>query len=253
MICEQARAVVVDTATGNATPNEQSAVRAHLETCAPCRAFAAELDWLWQGLGTLPIPAPAPDAERQFKRALSVAAALGQRPTVVDTRRGASGQGTRTRPDWGRRTAVAALLVGAFLGYATASWQGGSGSTTPAAPASPATTRAGDGMYLLLLYTDANAGAAGNAHTEARIVAEYARWARALRDSGKLVSAEKLADSPSRWLGPGSPAGVVPNVGQIGGFFLIRAADFAEAQRIAADCPHLKHGGRVELRAIEPT
>ena len=26
-----------------------------------------------------------------------------------------------------------------------------------------------------------------------------------------------------------------------------------EAQSIAEGCPHLKHGGRVELRAIQPT
>ena len=36
-------------------------------------------------------------------------------------------------------------------------------------------------------------------------------------------------------------------------FFIIQAADSAEAYRIARDCPHLRHGGTIQLRRIEPT
>jgi len=64
------------------------------------------------------------------------------------------------------------------------------------------------------------------------------------------VSAEKLKDEPSAWFG-----GEVSVVGgdRLGGFFLIRVHDAAEARQIAEACPHLKHGGRVELRAIQKT
>ena len=39
----------------------------------------------------------------------------------------------------------------------------------------------------------------------------------------------------------------------IGGLFTIKAADYDEAVEISKECPHLKYGGRVELREIEPT
>jgi hypothetical protein len=39
---------------------------------------------------------------------------------------------------------------------------------------------------------------------------------------------------------------------ELGGFFLIQA-DSAEAYRIARECPHLRHGGTVQVRRIQPT
>jgi predicted GIY-YIG superfamily endonuclease len=45
---------------------------------------------------------------------------------------------------------------------------------------------------------------------------------------------------------PDNP-GSVPPV-QPRGFFVVRARDLAEAQRIAAACPHLRYGGRIVLR-----
>ena len=69
-----------------------------------------------------------------------------------------------------------------------------------------------------------------------------------------VVSAAELAEAPARWYGAaGRGVDDGPNGDRLGGFFLIRASGFAEAQRIAADCPHLRHGGRVELRTIQPT
>ena len=37
----------------------------------------------------------------------------------------------------------------------------------------------------------------------------------------------------------------------LGGFFVIRAEDYDEAQRIAADCPLLRYGSIIEIRAFE--
>lgn len=37
----------------------------------------------------------------------------------------------------------------------------------------------------------------------------------------------------------------------IGGFFIIEAADYAEAASIARECPIFDTGGEVELHAIE--
>ena len=74
-----------------------------------------------------------------------------------------------------------------------------------------------------------------------------------LRDSGALVTAEKLAANPVTMLSA-SGATEMPRgtADELGGFFLIQA-DSAEAYRIARECPHLRHGGTVQVRRIQPT
>ena len=81
---------------------------------------------------------------------------------------------------------------------------------------------------------------------------EYRNWAIGLAREGKLVSAEKLANDEHVL---GNPAGkrLASGEERVTGFFVIRARDLAEAQRIAEDCPHIRRGGRVELRAIVGT
>jgi hypothetical protein len=41
--------------------------------------------------------------------------------------------------------------------------------------------------------------------------------------------------------------------GLVMGFFLIRARDHAQAEAIARDCPHLRHGGGVAVHEVDPT
>lgn len=97
--------------------------------------------------------------------------------------------------------------------------------------------------YLLLLYGSTTSGPA---EEEAR-VAEYAAWARTTLGD-RMVAAEKLTNT-RLVLGPDAP---VPDPGrEPNGFFLVRAADRAEAERLAATCPHLRHGGTVVVRDID--
>ncbi len=37
----------------------------------------------------------------------------------------------------------------------------------------------------------------------------------------------------------------------MGGYFIVQAANYDEAVKVAQSCPHLKYGGRIELREIE--
>ena len=39
--------------------------------------------------------------------------------------------------------------------------------------------------------------------------------------------------------------------GGVAGYFLLPSSDYDQALSIARTCPHLKHGGAVELRQIE--
>jgi hypothetical protein len=95
--------------------------------------------------------------------------------------------------------------------------------------------------------------AAADSIAEQAIVAEYRAWALRLRDSGALVMAEKLADDPLTMLTAAGATQMPRNTSdELGGFFLIQA-DSAEAFRIARECPHLRHGGTVQVRRIQPT
>jgi len=124
--------------------------------------------------------------------------------------------------------AAAALLV--FLGYAAGR-----------APSHPPTQ---DGRFVLLLYESPG-------HTvdrpEAELVEEYSAWARSLGAAFEL--GEKLADE-SIVLG-GTPTAEEGDV--VAGFFVLRAANVAEARRLAQSCPHLRYGGRIVVRPIVPT
>lgn len=61
--------------------------------------------------------------------------------------------------------------------------------------------------------------------------AEYGRWADSLARLGKL-EVEGRVEPP----------------GTVDGLFIIRAANDADAARIAATCPHVKYRGHIEVR-----
>jgi len=113
--------------------------------------------------------------------------------------------------------------------------------------------------YLLLLHErPSDFSGLSNEQIEA-VISEYMAWSKKLGAEGKLVGGQKLRDEGGRHLsgyngdfrvtdGPFAEAKEV-----IGGFFSITAADYDEAVEISKECPHLKYGGRIELREIEPT
>jgi hypothetical protein len=140
------------------------------------------------------------------------------------------------------RWAVAAgvlLTLGIFAGSYAA--RTGSGAMQDSRP-----------QFALLLYEDASYQSAPPDGQEARI-AEYADWARRLAGEGRLVDAGKLSDAGDLLAGTDRSTAVVPRAaeGMLAGYFVIRAQDRREAERIARECPHLKYGGTISLREIE--
>ncbi len=149
---------------------------------------------------------------------------------------------------WRRRLiAVAAALLlfaaGAALGTRTAR------PTALTSPAAASGTR-----YVLLLYE--GAGFHPSTPGEARErVEEYGRWAGDLSRTGTPISGEKLQDAGiSLALSGGALArGSESVAGEIvGGYFILTAPTRDQAERVAATCPHLRHGGRIVLKAIDP-
>lgn len=86
--------------------------------------------------------------------------------------------------------------------------------------------------YVLLLYMDSTYRLPAPGHLGER-EAEYVRWADSLARRGQLDLGGKL-------LGKGTAAGL----------FIIHAPSDSAAAAIAATCPHLKYGGRIEVRHV---
>lgn len=88
------------------------------------------------------------------------------------------------------------------------------------------------------------------------IVERYTEWTRALAKAKRLVDGQKLTDGTGRVLrttrGKLSVTDRPHTEGKelIGGFWIIQAKNFDEAERLCRDCPHLEYGP-VVIREIE--
>ncbi len=113
--------------------------------------------------------------------------------------------------------------------------------------------------YMLLLHEQPTDYSKYSAEQIQAVMSEYTAWSRKVEAEGKYVGGQKLKDDFGKHIsgingtlrvtdGPYTEAKEV-----IGGYFAIRAENYAEALETAKGCPHLKYGGRIELREIEPT
>lgn len=111
--------------------------------------------------------------------------------------------------------------------------------------------------FLLLLHEQPSDFTGFSPEEMQSVIGEYVAWRKKLEAEGKYAGGQKLRDEGGRHLsgfngdfrvsdGPYAEAKEV-----IGGFFSIKAGNYDEAVEISKDCPHLKFGGRIELREIE--
>jgi len=152
-----------------------------------------------------------------------------------------SGLGRR----WLRAAAALAACLVLFLGGAVV------GARLTSLPPEPTGNR-----FILFLYegSDYRQSAPG---AERERIAEYGAWARSLSALGNLVTGEKLKEG-EQILGAMAPpagggegqAGTRP--ASLGGYFVIAAKDAGQAREIASTCPHLRYGGWIVIREIDP-
>lgn len=113
--------------------------------------------------------------------------------------------------------------------------------------------------YMLLLHETPTDYSQFSAEQIQAVIGEYVAWRKKIEAEGKFVAGEKLKDEGGKHLsghngslritdGPYTEAKEV-----IGGYFSISAANYDDAVETARGCPHLKYGGRIELREVEPT
>lgn len=110
--------------------------------------------------------------------------------------------------------------------------------------------------FMLILRMSSPEMEAKTPEEELQRVKEYSAWARDLERRGLLTGGEKLKDE-GRFLSQVKDGAAVAETpsrateGAIAGYFLMPASDYDQAVAIARTCPHLKHGGTVEIRQIE--
>jgi hypothetical protein len=110
--------------------------------------------------------------------------------------------------------------------------------------------------YLILPYEQPGDFADLSPADMERIIQRYVAWTDGLRASGRLERNAKLKDGEGRVLrGAGKKLQVTDGPYAetkevVGGFWVIDAADYDDAVRLCADCPHLEFGP-LSIRALE--
>jgi hypothetical protein len=90
----------------------------------------------------------------------------------------------------------------------------------------------------------------------AQRVQEYVAWATEKRANGAVEGGEKLREDADLAIEPdGSTDEVaaVPGASRLAGYFIVQADDRRAAAEIARTCPHVRYGGRIVIREVEPT
>jgi hypothetical protein len=111
--------------------------------------------------------------------------------------------------------------------------------------------------FMLLLHRPVDRASTIDPETITRATREYLDWADRTRADGRLAGGSKLTADAGRILrNSGGRVAITDgpfaeSKEMVGGYFLIKAGDYAEACRIASECPHLKYGSYVEVRQVE--
>ena len=112
--------------------------------------------------------------------------------------------------------------------------------------------------FMLLLYDNPAGWQNVTPEQMQSVIGEYVAWAEKLGKEGKLEGGQKLKDEGGKVIrlqgkqhnvvdGPYAETKEV-----IGGYYMIKAKDYAEAVEIAKSCPHARYGPKIEVRQIDP-
>lgn len=112
-------------------------------------------------------------------------------------------------------------------------------------------------QYLFLLHEKPADAVAMSPAEMKELIGRYQAWAQGLAERGLLDGGEKLTDDGGRQLrlkngqplasdGPYAEAQDV-----IGGLYIVKAENDAQAEALAASCPHLQGTQWIEIRRIE--
>ena len=111
-------------------------------------------------------------------------------------------------------------------------------------------------QFLMMLHHEPAAEGAYSPDEIQAVVQKYQEWSEKMGAAGKLAGGNKLANDSGKVLRGADTVSVVDGPFAetkevIGGYFILEAADYAEAAALAETCPHLAFGGSIELRRID--
>src|ERR1044071_1104240 len=106
--------------------------------------------------------------------------------------------------------------------------------------------------FMLFLHQNTTARPDRSRDEALRMTNEYVAWATKMRQEGRYVAGDKLTDDAGKVLrtkggkivATDGPYAETKEI--VGGYFCIKAANYAEAVSIAETCPHIKFGGEIE-------
>ncbi len=111
--------------------------------------------------------------------------------------------------------------------------------------------------FILLLHRSAGPSPALSPQQVAAVTQDYVGWGERMRAEGRLKAGEKLSNDAGRVLTAETGRVIVTDGPYaeskelLAGFYVVTAPDYDEACRVAEGCPHLKYGGRIEVRQID--
>ena len=88
-----------------------------------------------------------------------------------------------------------------------------------------------------------------------KVVEDYFKWGEKLRKQGKNKGGDELKGGGrliSMKDGRAIDGPFTETKEVVGGYFIIEEASLAAAAETSKECPHLKYGGAIELREIDP-
>lgn len=103
--------------------------------------------------------------------------------------------------------------------------------------------------FLLLLLEHPTMFADMPSVTEDDLVSEYQAWAGGVAQQQRTIVGKKLTDE--RYFLGTDVSGGGDTVEAVAGYFRIGADSLEEALSVARTCPHLKYGGRIEVRQVD--
>lgn len=221
----------------------------HLESCAACAQEVASLRGTVRALDAWKVPGVGRSEEDASRRVRADSPAR-HGTWFCSLRAAAVG-------------AAAAIVMFAALVYTQARIERRNGNLMIAfhaedGMADVGPSHAGTREFLLLLRHGTAPDAPATPAAMAERIKEYVQWSADVRGQGRDISGQKL--TPPRYLldsDHGAPVlrgtTTEPGPNVLGGYFLVGADSFDDALAIARTCPLLKHGGRIEVREIDPS
>lgn len=108
--------------------------------------------------------------------------------------------------------------------------------------------------FLMIFRNAKNEGEKPSAQQMQEVMKDWQNWIGNIAAQGKFVSTNRLYPE-GKSLAPNGTVtdGPYAEVKEfIGGYLIVKAGNLEEAAELGKDCPNLKYGGLVEIRAVMP-